>query len=318
MRIVSLVASATEIVCALGAGDLLVGRSHECDNPEWVRSLPPCSEPAFDVSRPSREIDAEVNRRIRTGEPLYRINHELIGKLGADLVIAQSHCEVCAVTPRDVERGGCEMRAATVVGLRAGSLDGIFESIAEIARAIGREEAGRAVIERERRRLESLAGRTRALRPPSVVVLEWADPIFAMGNWGPELVEIANGDLRLGNSRQHSRAIPGEQVARADPEYLIVAPCGFNLERACEERAVLEAQPWWKSLRAVQSGKVAFADGNLFFNRSGMTIARTAEILAEVLHGLISDGRTEGAHWRWIGETAVATEAPAAKAGSQR
>ena len=102
MRIVSLLASATEIVCALGAGDSLVGRSHECDNPPWVRSLPACSVPAFDVSRPSGEIDAEVKRRLRAGEPLYRIHTDLIRRLAPDLVIAQSHCEVCAVTPGDV------------------------------------------------------------------------------------------------------------------------------------------------------------------------------------------------------------------------
>src|SRR5438093_1558782 len=108
MRIVSLLASATEIVCALGAGDRLVGRSHECDNPDWVRGLPPCSEPAFDISVSSREIDAEVGRRVRTGEPLYRIHADRIRDLAPDLVIAQEHCEVCAVTPGDVARSGCD------------------------------------------------------------------------------------------------------------------------------------------------------------------------------------------------------------------
>ena len=301
MRIVSLLASGTEIVCALGAGDSLVGRSHECDNPPWVRSLPACSEPAFDVSMSSREIDAEVNRRIRTGEPLYRIHTGLIGELGADLVIAQSHCEVCAVTPADVTRSGSETPLGTVLGLTAGSLDGVFEGIRTIARAIGREDAGCGLIERERQRLETVRAKTADRRRPSVVALEWADPVFAMGNWGPELVAIANGELLVGNKSQHSRAIPGEQISLADPEYLIIAPCGFNLERACAERAVLEGQAWWKRLRAVRTGKVAFADGNLFFNRSGMTITRTAEILAEILHGVISETPTEGAHWRWIG-----------------
>jgi iron complex transport system substrate-binding protein len=299
MRIVSLLASATEIVCALDAGGSLVGRSHECDNPPWVRSLPPCSEPAFDVSVSSREIDAEVNRRIRSGEPLYRIHAGLIRQLAPDLVIAQSHCEVCAVTPADVEQSSCETPMGTVLGLTAGSLDGIFASIREIARAIGKEEAGCAVIERERCRLQAVRAMTANRRRPSVVMLEWADPVFAMGNWGPELVEIANGNLLLGNRNQHSRAMPGEQVLQADPEYLIVAPCGFSLERACQERRVLEAQPWWRPLQAVRTGKVAFADGNLFFNRSGMTISRTAEILAEILHGVIFGTPTEGAHWRW-------------------
>ncbi len=300
MRIVSLLASATEIVCALDAGDSLVGRSHECDNPAWVRALPPCSEPAFDITCSSREIDTEVNRRIRAGEPLYRIHTERIRELAPDLVIAQSHCEVCAVTPGDVERSGCETPARAVLGLSAGSVDGIFESIAQVAQAIDRVDEGGRVIARERQRLEAVREKAAGRRQPSVVMLEWADPIFAMGNWGPELVETANGDLRLGSRNQHSRAIPGEQVAAADPEYLIVAPCGFNLERACEELPVLERQPWWGSLQAVRKGRVAFADGNLFFNRSGMTIPRTAEIIAEILHGVVFEEQSEGKHWRWM------------------
>lgn len=300
MRVVSLLASGTEIVCALGAGDSLVGRSHECDNPAWVRSLPPCSEPAFDVSVSSREIDAEVNRRIRSGEPLYRIHTELIRELAPDLVITQAHCEVCAVTPADMERSGCDSPAANVLALTAGSLSGIFEGITQIAAALGRESEGRALVCREQGRLEVVRARTTGLRHPSVVMLEWTDPMFAMGNWGPELVEIANGDLLLGNKGQHSRAIPSEQVLAVDPEYLIVAPCGFNLERALQERAVLESHAWWKSLRAIQAGKVAFADGNLFFNRSGMTISQTGEIIAEILHGVTFETPTEGVHWRWM------------------
>jgi iron complex transport system substrate-binding protein len=297
MRVVSLLASATEIVCALGEGDALVGRSHECDNPSWVKALPQCSEPAFDISVSSREIDAEVKRRIRCGEPLYRIHTDRIRSLAPDLLIAQAHCEVCAVTPGDVERSGCGILARRVLPLAAGSLDGIFESFLQIAHAVGREGEGEALLCRERQRLEAVRIKTAGRGRPSVVVLEWADPIFAMGNWGPELVEIANGNLLIGNLREHSRAIPADLVCEADPEYLIVAPCGFNLERALRERPVLEAHPWWRSLSAVRNGKVAFADGNLFFNRSGMTISRTAEILAEMLHDVTFGERTEGVHW---------------------
>jgi iron complex transport system substrate-binding protein len=300
MRVVSLLASATEIVCALGEGNALVGRSHECDNPSWVKALPRCSEPTFDISVSSREIDAEVKRRIRCGEPLYRIHTDRIRSLAPDLLIAQAHCEVCAVTPGDVERSVCGILAKHILPLAAGSLDGIFESIRQIAHALGRESEGDALVCRERRRLEAVRIKAAGPGRPSVVVLEWADPIFAMGNWGPELVEIANGNLLIGNPRQHSRAIAADLVCETDPEYLIVAPCGFNLERALQERPVLEGHPWWRSLSAVRNGKVAFADGNLFFNRSGMTISRTAEILAEMLHGVTFGERTEGVHWRWI------------------
>lgn len=301
MRVVSLLASGTEIVCALGSGESLVGRSHECDNPPWVKSLPACSEAAFDICVPSREIDAEVNRRIRSGEPLYRIHTDLIRALRPDLIITQAHCEVCAVTPEDVERSGCDTPAASVLALTAGSLDGVFDGILRIAEALGKASCGHQLVCRERSRLDAVQQRVAGLTRPSVVMLEWMEPLFAMGNWGPELVEIANGDLLLGKKGEHSSAIPFDRLREADPEFIIVAPCGFDLVRTLRERAALENHPAWNSLRAVQSGRVAFADGNLYFNRSGMTISQTAEIIAEILHGEIFEAPTEGVHWRWAG-----------------
>ena len=295
MRIVSLLASATEIVCALGAGDMLVGRSHECDNPEWVRRLPACSDPAFDVSVSSGEIDREVRRRLHAGEPLYHVHGELIRELHADLLITQSHCEVCAVTPGDVERS-CG-HGARQLSLSAISLEEIFEGMFRIAQRLGLEEQGNALVRRERQRLDIVREKAARFRRPTVVMLEWTDPLFAMGNWGPELVDIANGDLLLGKKGEYSAAVPAEQLRDADPEYLIVAPCGFNLERTLQEQSVLERYPWWQELRAVQNGNVAFADGNLFFNRSGMTVSQTAEIIAEILHGVSFGEKTEGVHW---------------------
>jgi iron complex transport system substrate-binding protein len=298
MRVVSLLASATEIVCALGAGETLVGRSHECDNPDWVLRLPACSEPAFDVSVSSREIDTEVRRRLRSGEPLYHVHGELIQELRPDLLITQAHCEVCAVTPGDVQRSGACALTTQQIALSASSLEGIFQGIRQIAKALNLEEEGDAVVLREQKRLDKVRKEVARFSPPTVVMLEWTDPVFAMGNWGPELVEIANGNLLLGRKGEYSAAIPGEQLRDADPEYLIVAPCGFNLERSLRELAVLEQYPWWSELQAVRNGNVAFADGNLFFNRSGMTISQTAEIIAEILHG-ISFGAA-GVHWRRI------------------
>jgi iron complex transport system substrate-binding protein len=298
VRIVSLLASATEIVCALGAGDMLVGRSHECDNPEWVRRLPACSDPAFDVSVSSGEIDREVRRRLHAGEPLYHVHGELIRELRADLLITQSHCEVCAVTPGDVERS-CG-HGARQLSLSATSLAEICEGMLRIARQLGLEEQGEALVRSERERLDMVRDKAARFRRPSVVMLEWTDPLFAMGNWGPELVDIANGDLLLGKKGEYSTAVPAEQLRDVDPEYLIVAPCGFNLERSLREQSVLERYPWWQKLRAVQNGNVAFADGNLFFNRSGMTVSQTAEIIAEILHGVSFGEKTEGAHWRRV------------------
>jgi len=296
VRIVSLLASATEIVCALGAGEMLVGRSHECDSPEWVRRLPACSDPAFDVSVSSGEIDREVRRRLHAGEPLYHVHGDLIRELRADLLITQSHCEVCAVTPGDVERS-CG-HGARQLSLSAISLEEIFEGMLRIARHLCLEEQGNALVRRERQRLDTVRVTAARFRRPTVVTLEWTDPLFGMGNWGPELVDIANGELLLGKKGVYSAAIAAEELRDADPEYLIVAPCGFNLERSLGERTVLEQHPWWRALRAVQNGNLAFADGNLFFNRSGMTVSQTAEIIAEILHGVSFGGRSEGVHWR--------------------
>lgn len=302
MRVVSLLASATETVCALGAGEMLVGRSHECDNPPWVKTLPACSGPAFDISLPSGEIDSEVRRRIHAGEPLYHIDMELIRSLHPDLVITQSHCEVCAVTPADLERSDVCLIPAGQLSVSASNLDEIYASIQRIAERIGIKQRGEAVVAAERRRLERIGDRTSRFRRPTVVVLEWTDPIFAIGNWGPELVEIANGELLLGKTGQYSTAIPAERLRDADPEFLIVAPCGFDLDRTLREQATLKNLEWWPELRAVREGKVVFADGNLFFNRSGMTVSRTAEIVAQILHGIsfvAPAGETYcGEYWR--------------------
>src|ERR1700730_13713762 len=153
VRIVSLLASATEIVCALDAGEMLVGRSHECDNPPWVRALPACSEPAFDVSVSSNEIDAEVRRRLLAAEPLYILHSDLIRELAPDLVITQAHCEVCAVTPGDVERSGACGLTVDQLALSASAVEDIFESVQQVAERLGLGERGRALVERERLRL---------------------------------------------------------------------------------------------------------------------------------------------------------------------
>ncbi len=278
-----------------------MGRSHECDSPHWVRQLPACSEPAFDVTVSSKEIDAEVRRRIAAGENLYRVHGDLIRELRPDLVLAQSHCEVCAVTPGDISRSGA---CFPTLALSASSVEGIFESIAQVGARLGLDRRAAEVVIGERARLQAVHEKTAAFRRPTVVMLEWTDPLFAMGNWGPELVESANGELLIGKKGEYSASMAGERLAEADPEILIVAPCGFGLERTVRERRVLESNSWWHGLRAVRDGRVAYADGNLFFNRSGMTVTRTAEIIAEILHGVNFGAPTYGEHWRWMEDEA--------------
>ncbi|HET9341836.1 MAG TPA: ABC transporter substrate-binding protein [Candidatus Eremiobacteraceae bacterium] len=304
-RIVSLLASGTEIVCALGAGECLVGRSHECDRPVWVRRLPACTRPTFDVSQTSGEIDAEVRRRLRTGEPLYSIDADLIETLHADILIAQVHCDVCAVTPDDARRAGTDA-GRHVVALQAGSVKGIFDDIASIGGAVGLEDAASALIADLKAQIESVRLATGGTTPRLVLVLEWTDPIFVAGNWMPELIEAANGMVALGDGSSYSSQATLQEVESADPDILIVAPCGFDLDRTLKEISYLESLPGWNRLRAVRDGNVIFADGNAYFNRSGTSIADTAEILAEIIHGI---GKK---HYRtaWLpyGEARIAAE----------
>jgi iron complex transport system substrate-binding protein len=285
MRVISLLASGTEIVCALGAGDALVGRSHECDNPEWVRRLPSCTRPAFDVSMSSGKIDAEVRRRLQLHEPLYHVDADLIRELRPDLLITQAHCKVCAVTPGDVERVGCGILSSQVLALSAGTVEGIFDGVMSIARSMDLLSAGEDLIAKMRSDIRAVTGAVRDKPAPTVVMLEWTDPFFSMGNWGPNLVEAANGKVLLGEKGQHSRAIPWNDVLDADPDFLIIAPCGYDIGRTVRELPLLEALPGWRQLKSVRAGTVAVADGNLYFNRFGTTIVETVEIIAEILHG---------------------------------
>ncbi len=304
MRIVSLLASGTEVVCALGAGDALVGRSHECDHPVWVSRLPQLSRPTFDVGGTSGQIDRLVRERLRAGAPLYEVDHAALAALAPDVVITQVHCDVCAVGPDDVTGPACPRppAGARTVAMRAGSLDGILEDFAAVAQAIERTEAGAELVAALRAGCTAWGEATRALPRRRVVCLEWIDPVFAMSNWGPELVALAGGEDLLGTPGVHSRASPWEAVRAADPEVLVVAPCGFSLARALGEMPTLEAQPGWRDLRAVRSGEVFVADGNRYFNRSGPGAFETIGLLAEMFHPARFPPEHEGSAWRrWAG-----------------
>jgi iron complex transport system substrate-binding protein len=278
MRIASLLASGTELVCALGAGEQLVARSHECDHPPWVKRLPCVSRPTFDVSGTSAEIDALVRGKLAAGEPLYEVDEAALAALRPDVVITQTHCEVCAVTP-----GNFGARKQ-VVALRAGTLDGIVDGFAAVARVIERERAGEELVASIRARLAEIARKLAGASRPRVACLEWIEPIFHMGNWGPELVALAGGDSVLGTAGEHSAAIDFARVRQADPDVLVIAPCGFDLPRTLRELPRLAALPGFAELRCVREGRVFAADGNLYFNRSSPSVFASVEVLAEMLH----------------------------------
>jgi iron complex transport system substrate-binding protein len=280
MRIASLLASATELVCELGAGDELVARSHECDHPAWVQRLPCASRPTCDITGSSKQIDTLVRERLAAGQPLYAVDEALLLDLRPDVIITQTHCEVCAVSPGDL--GKDELCRKQVAALSAGTLAGIVDSFRQIADAIGRDVS--PVLARIEARLAEVERRVAGRRRPTIACLEWIDPIFNMGNWGPELVERAGGTQVLGTPGAHSTAIAWDAIRAADPDYLLVAPCGFGVARTLTEMPILAALPGWAELRAVQQDHVYVADGNLYFNRSSPSVFASVEILAEILH----------------------------------
>jgi iron complex transport system substrate-binding protein len=300
VRIASLLASGTELVCALGQGASLVARSHECDDPPWVTSLPALSRPTFDVSGSSEQIDRLVNQKLRAGEPLYAIDRERLRELAPDIVITQVHCDVCAVSPAalDAAHGWPALSGFKTVAMRGGSLEGILQDFATVAAEIGCHQAGEQLIADIERQLREWRDRLSGGSIPSVVCLEWTDPIFPMGNWGPELVRLAGGTCVLGNADGHSAATPWQAVIDADPEVLVVAPCGFGMQRAFDEMPRLAARPGWSALRAVRSGQVYVADGNRYFNRSGPTVFESVGLLGEILHPELVPRTSEGLLYR--------------------
>jgi iron complex transport system substrate-binding protein len=299
MRIVSLLASGTELVAALGLGDSLVGRSHECDHPEWVKRLPALSRPTFDITGTSGEIDALVRERLRSGAPLYEIDEAQLAALAPDVILTQTHCEVCAVSPADLVHGvAAKLERHQVVALSTGTIDGILEGFIHVAKLLGATAAGEGLVAGLRARLAAVAEITRPLPHPRVACLEWIEPLFAMGNWGPELVEIAGGSGVFGSPGAHSTTLPYEALVEADPEVIVVAPCGFGLERTLGEMPLLTERPGWFDLAAVRAGRAFAADGNFFFNRSGPMLFETPEILAEMLHPAHFPPRHEGTSWR--------------------
>ncbi len=304
MRIVSLIPSATEIVCALGFQDALVGRSHECDYPAGVAALPVVTKPRFDPTGTSREIDERV-KTLAVSSPaadalgVYEVLTEVLRELRPTHIVTQTQCEVCAVSLRDVERAVAEMTGfdATIVSLQPNSLDDVWADFRRTGAALGDAAAGEDLAARVRDRIEAVR-RLVASRPRvGVAGIEWADPLMAFGNWTPTLIEAAGGRCLLGRAGEHSPWVSMDDLIRADADAIVVAPCGFDLARSKQDLAVLAAEPAWRKQRAVISGRVSVADGNQYFNRPGPRLADTVEMLAEMLHPeLVSFGH-EGRAW---------------------
>lgn len=304
-RVVSLIASSTEIVCALDCGGRLVGRSHECDHPEWVRGLPALTEPKFEISLPPADVDAHVRALVEQAVSVYRVDADALAALAPDLIVTQTQCEVCAVSLRDVEAALARVlpARARIVSMQPDDLASLWRDMRAIAGALGVPERGVQLVSRLQRRLRAIAERS-AERParPRVACIEWIDPLMVAGNWTPELIAMAGAVDVLGAPGRHAGRVEVAAIAAADPDAIWVTPCGWDLARTRAEMHVLGSREDFRALRAVREGRVYLGDGNALFNRPGPRVADALECLAEALHdGAFRFGH-EGRGWeRWTG-----------------
>ena len=301
MRIVTLLPSATEIVCALGFEDRLVGRSHECDFPPSVKRAPALTEPKFNPEGTSAEIDQRVKRIVGDALSVYRVDAPRLRELRPDVIVTQSQCEVCAVSERDVEAAVAEWLGVRpqIVSLAPYSLDDIFTDVQRVADALGASSRGAELVASLRARLSNIAERARsAAERPRVATIEWIDPMMAAGNWMPTLVEMAGGTNLFGKAGEHSPWMKFDELAVSDPDVIMISPCGFNMDRASQDLPALTNRTEWDGLKAVRASRVFMADGNQYFNRPGPRIAESLEILAEIVHPELFHFGHEGSGWR--------------------
>ena len=300
LRVVSLIASATEIVAALGEREKLVGRSHECDYPPDVLGLPQCTEAKLPTDGTSYEIDERVKAVLQEGLAVYRVFAEELDALAPDVIITQSQCDVCAVSLKDVEEAVCHMVASrpAIVSLEPNCLADVWGDIRRVAEALDIREKGESLVARLQSRMDDIAQRASALDArPSVACIEWIDPLMSAGNWMPELVEMAGGRNLFGEAGKHSPWMTFEALEGADPDIVLILPCGWDRARARAEMPPLTNRPGWAGLRAVQEGRVYLTDGNQYFNRPGPRLAESLEILAEVFHPGEFEFGHEGSGW---------------------
>lgn len=299
----SLLPSSTEIVCALGAGPLLVGRSHECDFPASVLSLPALSQARIEAAGTSLEIDREVRALVERALSVYRVDAERLRELAPDLILTQTLCAVCAVTPSDLESA---LRAWTgsrprILSLEPARLDDVWRSVALVAEALDVRERGRELLLELRERVDAIAKRAAgAASRPRVACIEWIDPLMAAGNWMPELVELAGGRSLFAAAGEHSPWIEWDALREADPDVVLALPCGFSLERTRCELEALRTRADFAQLRAVRSRRVFALDGNQYFNRPGPRLVESLEILVEILHPELFDFGHAGQGWQQL------------------
>ncbi|MGH7718813.1 MAG: ABC transporter substrate-binding protein [Gemmatimonadaceae bacterium] len=284
MRVISLIPGATEIVAALGAEDSLVAVSHECDYPPRVTTLPRATRSAMDAMLPPGEVDHLVRESTERGDALYDLDESLIESLEPDVIFTQGVCDVCAVRERDVRSLAQRLsRLPKVVSLDSTTLDGVLTDIATVGQTLGMDQEATqlvASLTARMRRVHEHLGEAGAPRP-RVVVIEWSDPPYTAGHWVPQMVRCAGGREMLAEEGERSRAVPVAELAAAEPEVVVLAPCGYDVHRAAGEGHRLMRNDGWRWLAGARTWAV---DANALFSRPGPRLVAGIETLAAILH----------------------------------
>lgn len=285
MRICSLLPGATEIAFALGLGDQIVGVTHECDYPADAKQKPVVVRSAIDTDRLSgQEIDGKVGELLETGKGLYLIDEEALRASAPELILTQGLCDVCALDYSEVVKAAARLPIQPVIlSLNPRSLFDVLDDVVRIGAATQREATADAFVNDLRQRVEQI-GLAEPHYRPRVVCLEWFEPLYVAGHWVPEMVALAGGHDVLGRQTEPSFRVDWASVFDADPEIILLMPCGFDVRRAVKEANALRALPHWEELQAVKRGRVYALNGSAYFSRPGPRLVNGLEILARIIH----------------------------------
>lgn len=286
LRIVSLLPSATEIIACLGLTNALVGRSHECDYPPEIQSLPVCTQARINAEKTSAAIHQDVTQLIQSALSIYEIKLDVLEELKPTHILTQDQCDVCAVSVADVETAVAKLTNShpQIISLQPQHLADVWTDILKVGKTLN---VATESVENLEARVKICEQKTQSLTSedrPTVLCIEWTDPLMIAANWIPEMVKIAGGEPLFSIVGQPSPQINWESIINANPDIIIFMPCGFNLDRTRQEAMPLAQKPEWQNLHAVQSGRVYITDGNAYFNRPGPRLAESVEILADILH----------------------------------
>jgi iron complex transport system substrate-binding protein len=286
VRIASLLASATEMVCALGLEEGLVAISHECDYPARVLDRPRVTRARFDpAGLDGAGIDRAVRDALARHGSVYQVDQPRLRQLRPDLILTQGICEVCAVPTALAQEAACAIGDhVRVLSLDAHSIAEILDSITRVGQAAGAGEAAARVVSHLRDRMEAVRRRVASAPRPRVLALEWLEPAYVPGHWVPEMVALAGGALLVGRPDRRSEAVAWEGLLGLDPDVLIVMPCGYGLDQSRAEADACAGRLRAAAPRALAAGRAWVVDGSAYFNRSGPRVADGVEILGRILH----------------------------------